>query len=321
MKALLVCALTVSALAGSVRSGRHLATAAGEPAPQLLRHSYKGTTGEDRDAYVYLPVGYSSDSDRRWPLLLVLHGNGERGDGREDLDWVTVHGPLYEAWVQKRELGFVIVAPQLPLFGLDETVDYIRDRDPALIPRRLERGVPPRPAEFATREPMAPAAAGMELPHGPEGPPRGWPQVEDELLGLLGEVLAGYRVDRARVYLTGLSYGGFGAWHLASTHPERFAAIAPVVGWGHPDLMGPLVEHQVPVWVFAGGRDTTVPEEHFYAGLQELERLGHRRVRFTVHADAGHDAWKRVYAGEDLYRWLLAHRRESSAAGGREVEP
>ena len=321
MKALLVSAILLSVFSADAGEKGGTPSKKGEPAQQLLRHSYRDTTGVERDCLVYLPGGYESDPGRRWPLLLFLHGNGERGDGREDLEWVSVHGPLYEAWVQKRDLPFVIVAPQLPLFGLDETVDYIRDRDPSTIPRRLETGVPSRPAEFPTPQPMAPAPAGAELRHGPEGPPFGWPLREQDLLTLLDQVVGGYRVDPDRVYLTGLSYGGFGTWHFASRHPERFAAIAPVVGWGHPDLMGPLAEHRVPVWVFAGGRDTAVRVEHFYPGLNELERLGHPEVLFTVHEDAGHDTWKRVYGGQDLYEWLLSHRRVRPGDGSGTGQP
>ena len=118
-----------------------------------------------------------------------------------------------------------------------------------------------------------------------------------------------FRIDPDRVYLTGLSYGGFGTWFLAARHPQRFAAIAPVVGWGHPEQMAPLAERRMPVWVFAGGRDPAVPVKYFYTGLNELERLGHDEVRFTIHEDGGHDVWKRVYAGRDLYDWLLSHRR------------
>lgn len=280
-----------------------------DPAPRLVRQPYASSAGEERQYLVYLPAGYATEPERRWPLLLFLHGNGERGDGREDLDWVLVHGPLYEAWVQKRDLPFVIVAPQLDLFGLDETVDYIRDRDPATIPRRLAEGVPPRPTEFPTPQPMTGSLAATELPFGPEGPPHGWPLREQDLLTILDQELELRRVDPDRVYLTGLSYGGFGTWALAARHPRRFAAIAPVVGWGHPAHMAALAEARLPVWAFAGGRDPAVPVAHFYAGLNELERLGHDGVRFTIHEDAGHDAWRRIYAGRDLYDWLLAHRR------------
>lgn len=280
-----------------------------EPAPRLVRQSYSAGEGE-REYYVYLPAGYKADKGRRWPLMMFLHGNGERGDAKADLDWVLVHGPLYEAWIQKRDLPFVIVAPQLPLYGFEKTVDYIRDRDPSTIPQRLDAGVPPRPDEFPTPEPMAGAPADPDLPLGPDGPPKGWPRLEADLLTILDQATRSLRIDPNRVYLTGVSYGGFGTWYLASRHPERFAAIAPVVGWGHPDLMPPLATRKMPIWVFAGGRDGVVRVRHFYPGLNQLEALGHDDVRFTVHEDRGHDVWRRIYAGQDLYDWLLSHRQE-----------
>ena len=289
-------------------------TAAAEPTPgkssaaRLVRQTYESTGGDERDAFVYVPAGYDSDPGRRWPVLLFLHGDGERGDGKADLDWVTVHGPLYEAWVQKRDLPFLIVAPQLPLFGRDKTVGYIRDRTRAAIPERLAAGVPPRPAEFPTPEPMTGATPDPALPFGPEGPPDGWFRREEDLLKILDRTLATYHADPERVYLSGLSYGGFGTWYLASRHPKRFAAIAPVVGWGHPDLMPALAARKMPLWVFAGGRDSSVAVKYFFAGLNKLEQLGHDDVRFTVHEDRGHDVWKRVYGGQDLYDWLLSHR-------------
>ncbi len=283
-------------------------------APWLVRRPYASTEGGERDVFVHFPAGYDSDRDRRWPVLLFLHGDGERGDGKADLDWVTVHGPLYEAWIQKRDLPFLLVVPQLPLFGRDRTVSYIRDRDPSEIPRRLATGVPPRPAEFPTPEPMTGATAEADLPFGTEGPPDGWPRREQELLTILDQTLEAHRADPRRVYLTGLSYGGYGTWYLASRHPRRFAAIAPVVGWGHPDLMPALAGRRMPVWVFAGGRDSAVPVKYFYAGLNRLEELGHDDVRFTVHEDRGHDVWRRIYAGRDLYDWLLSHRLPDASA-------
>jgi predicted peptidase len=267
--------------------------------------------GEPKEFFVYLPRGYDSESERRWPVMLFLHGDGERGNSREDLDWVLVHGPLYEAWVQKRDLPFLIVAPQLPLYGREKSIDYIRDRKPEDIPQRLEVGVPPRPEEFPTPWEMVAVPAPEELPIGPEGLPDGWPSVEQDLLSVLDQTLSVYRADPGRVYLTGISYGGFGSWYMASKHPDRFAAIAPVVGWGHPDLMPPLAERRMPVWAFAGGRDPSVWPQFFYPGLNALEKLGNEEVRFTIHVDTGHDTWRRVYEGQDLYEWMLLHHAPS----------
>ncbi|MEP6647166.1 MAG: prolyl oligopeptidase family serine peptidase [Saprospiraceae bacterium] len=261
---------------------------------------------EKKEYFMYLPYGYRSSPDRKWPVLMFLHGNGERGNGREDLDWVIKEGPLYEAWIQKRDLPFIIIAPQLPMYGMD-SISYIRDRNPSQIPKRLEAGVPQRPAEFETTQKMSPQAAAAWFPD--PLPPAGWEREEDDLMDMVENVIKEYRGDEDRIYLTGLSYGGFGTWYMASKHPKTWAAICPVVGWGHPDLMKPIAEHQIPLWVFAGGRDRSVDLTYFYAGLNKLEELGHKDVRFTIEEDMGHDVWRRVYGGEDVYAWLLSKKK------------
>ena len=76
----------------------------------------------------------------------------------------------------------------------------------------------------------------------------------------------------------------------------------------------------MPIWAFAGGRDSAVRTKHFFAGLNELERLGHPDVRFTIHEDMGHDVWKRVYGGRDIYDWLLRHRRDDRVAAATAPE-
>ncbi|HTV17226.1 MAG TPA: prolyl oligopeptidase family serine peptidase [Polyangiaceae bacterium] len=276
--------------------------------PSLSRVSYASrATGAERDYFVYLPRGYAERREP-WPLLLFLHGNGERGDAKADLDFLLVNGPLYEAWVQKRDLPFIIVAPQLPMYGQDELADYLRDRPRERIPQRLAAGTPERPPNHATRGPMRGVASNAALPDGIEGPPMGWNKLEHDLLGIVEQVAASHRVDRRRLYLTGLSYGAFGSWYLASQHPGRFAAMVAVVGYPHPDHAPAIAKAGTPVWCFAGGRDEAVPLEYFYPGLNRLEQLGHRRLRFSIEADMGHDVWARVYAGRDIYDWLLEHQ-------------
>ena len=274
---------------------------------QLLRLPYTSQAdNKAREYFVYLPRGYENQPTKQWPVLLFLHGNGERGNGLDELDYVLIHGPLYEAWVQKKDLPFIIIAPQLHMFGMGE-VDYIAKRTRAQIPVRLPDGVPPRGNFIPVTGVMT---AGNEITDMSDTPallPDGWDRVEQDLLGMLDRVHADYRTDQQRVYLSGLSYGGFGTWYMASKHPEKFAAIAPVVGWGHPDLMPPIAAAKLPVWLFAGGRDTAVRKPFFYAGINKLEQLSDAEVRFTVHEDMPHDAWRRIYAGDDLYSWLLSH--------------
>ena len=330
----------VDASAPEASSGaRQTASSAGSPAPlaaktvdetaqasaalapaQLLRiRRVSQATRAERETYLYLPKGYDAASNQRWPVLLFLHGNGERGDAKADLDYLLKNGPLYEAWIQKRDLPFIIVAPQLPMYGMDEKAEYLKKRTRAEIPKRLENGVPERPPEHSTHDPMTGALA-EPLPTGATayGPPKGWPELETDLIALLDEVLANYHGDPSRQYLSGVSYGGFGTWYLAGRHAQRFAAIVPVVGYGHPDSMPAIAEAKLPVWCFAGGRDAAVRAKYFYAGLNRLEQLGHE-FRFTIEADMGHDVWTRVYAGNDVYDWMLAHRKVAGSA--RAVTP
>lgn len=259
----------------------------------------------ERDYFVYLPVNYDTYPGKEWPVILFLHGNGERGNGKDELDFVLKHGPLFEAWTQRKELPFIMIVPQLQMFGLDTVgIDYLTDRDISKVPTRLETGTPPREPEYPG-PPMRGEVSVTEFSGNLPLSKYGWDRVQHDLIGMLDHVNEHYQTD-GRVFLTGLSYGGFGTWYMASHYPERFTAISPVVGWGHPSLMGPIAKHHIPVWAFAGGKDTSVDKKYFFHGLNLLESMGHRQVRFTIHEDMAHDTWKRVYAGDDLYNWFLS---------------
>lgn len=277
--------------------------------PALRRVSYRSArTGQDRDYFVYLPPGHAARHD--WPVMLFLHGDGERGDARGELDYVLAHGPLYEAWCLKRNLPFVIISPQLPKFGLAE-VDYIKNRTPAQIPRRRADGVDPREDERNVRseEPMRGTVRDDNLPDGPEGPADGWNLIAEELMAMVDHTVRDFRGDPRHVYLTGLSSGGHGSWYLAAQYPEKFAAVAPVVGYGHPAHAEPIARAKLPVWCFSGGRDPAVEPKYFYAVFERLEALGHSDARLTCHEDLGHFTWVRVYGGNDVYDWMLSHSR------------
>ncbi len=275
--------------------------------PQLLRESYfSDRTRLERDYFVYLPGGFPKQD--KWPVILFLHGNGERGDGKRELDFVLKHGPLYEAWIQKRDLPFVIVSPQLPMYEMGD-VPYIANRKFEDIPRRLAVGTPARDGKFPSADPMNGSQRRAPDEFGIEGPPSGWPLHDEELLGMIDNVIGNFRGDPQRIYLAGISYGGFGVWYMAARYPERFAAANPVVAYPDPDLVDSIAEAQIPVWCFAGGRDQAVPVEYFYDGMNKLERIGRHDVRFTVEEDMGHDVWTRVYAGEDIYDWMLSYSK------------
>jgi predicted peptidase len=273
--------------------------------PRLERESYMSdATGQERDYYVYLPEGF--DQQDEWPLILFLHGNGERGDGKEELDYTFIHGPIFEAWPNKRKLPFVILVPQLPIFTMDR-YDWISGRTLDIVPYPMENELNSYRPNYTGDELMGGVAADSLMPYPKVGQAEGWPVIEKELLSMLDHVLKTYKGDEKRVYLTGLSTGGFGVWYMGSTYPERFAAMAPITAFGHPDLAGTLAKSRMPIWVITGGRDPYVDMKYFYPALNKLEALGHPEVRFTVHEDMGHIAWQRAYAGEDLYNWFLQY--------------
>jgi predicted peptidase len=300
----------IAGAAGISAAPTSSAAAASLSEPELRRVSYQSArTGKQRDYFVYLPRGFAQQ--KLWPVMLFLHGDGERGDARGELDFVLIHGPLFEAWCQRRDLPFVIISPQLDKFSRAE-IPYIKNRDAAKIPRRLATGVNARPNAGDVRlpGPMQGAMSDDKLPDGPAGPPDGWSEMESELLAMVDRTIENFKGDARRISVTGLSYGGFGVWHLAARHPQKFAAIAPIVGYGHPEHAEPIAKAKLPLWVFAGGRDPVVPLRYFYPVLNKLESLGHPEVRFTVDEDLGHLTWVRVYQGQDLYSWLLAQGRK-----------
>ncbi|MCC5655903.1 prolyl oligopeptidase family serine peptidase [Nostoc sp. XA010] len=131
-----------------------------------------------------------------------------------------------------------------------------------------------------------------------------------ERLGiLLDQVIASYPVDPDRVYLTGLSMGGYGTWHLAAAQPERFAAIAPICGGGNPQAARNL--KNLPVWAFHGAKDNVVPLSESEIMVSALKaRDGN--VKFTVYPEAKHDSWTQTYNNPELYNWFLQHQRHKA---------
>lgn len=192
---------------------------------------------------LYLPEGYE-EGDADWPLLLFLHGAGERGD---DLEMVKRHGPPKRI-EEGDDFPFIVVSPQCP-------------------------------------------------------PNQGWDT--GFLSALLDEVIAEHRVDESRVYLSGLSMGGYGTWSLAIEQPDRFAAIAPICGGGAAYNACALKD--TPVWVFHGALDNVVPIDESVQMVRALRQCD-ADVRFTVYPMAGHDSWTETYDNPELYEWLLNHK-------------
>lgn len=233
------------------------AARAAEDAPKTGQHARTfDKEGAKFDYLLYLPPDYNKDESKKWPLILFLHGSGERGT---DVNQVKRHGPPRIVEDKDSPLGerFVVVSPQCP-------------------------------------------------------PKNRW-RAED-LNKLLADILDQYRIDNDRIYLTGLSMGGFGTWSWAEANPNRFAAIAPMCGGGDPTQAEHL--RDLPIWVFHGELDNTVPIQRDQEMVDAVKTAGDKDVKFTKYPDAGHDCWTRSYANPELYEWFLKHKRgEASSAG------
>lgn len=216
-------------------------------APEAQKACQLNRTAKVTLSYLlYLPKEY--EQKNQWPLLMFLHGAGERG---EDLSLVKKHGPpkLIESG---KQFPFIVVSPQCP------------------------KG-------------------------------RWWELFE--LATLLDEIVEKQKVDQDRIYVTGLSMGGFGTWSLAAYQPKRLAAIAPICGGGEPFTVK-LFAH-LPAWVFHGAKDPVVPLARSEKMVEALKKLG-GDVKFTVYPEAGHDAWTETYNNPELYQWLLEHKRSAN---------
>ncbi len=196
---------------------------------------------------LFLPEGYGKEQ-KSWPLMLFLHGAGERGD---DLNKVKVHGP--PKIVQKRkDFPFIVVSPQCP------KDDW-------------------------------------------------WTKKTEVLINLLDDIVAQYDVDPERVYLTGLSMGGYGSWALASEYPDRFAAVVPICGGGNRIMSITLKD--MPIWAFHGAKDSVVPVEESKDVVEAINARG-GNAKLTIYPDANHDSWTETYNNQEVYDWLLEHRRQ-----------
>ncbi|MFO7323296.1 MAG: prolyl oligopeptidase family serine peptidase [Chloroflexota bacterium] len=141
-------------------------------------------------------------------------------------------------------------------------------------------------------------------PQCPEG--SWWPLHLDAIDALMKEVRNLYQIDERRIYLTGYGMGGYGVWNMATTFPDRFAAIAPVSGGGDPEAVCALTD--VPVWVFHGERDNVVLIREARKMVDALRMCG-GKVRFTIYPNGGHDVWIRAYNNPRLYEWFLSHKK------------
>lgn len=232
--------------------------------PQFLERSIN--VGDVTYKYrIYVPAG---TKDKAPPVLLFLHGAGERGSDNE----LQTKVGLAPAIAQQKDFPFIVVLPQCP------------------------RG-------------------------------RWWsePDMQTHALGALDQTIEEFKCDQSRVYLTGLSMGGYGLWAIAAANPGRFAALAPVCGGVRPPRRVPVQPGTVdmssmenpyafvaekvgktPVWVFHGAADPVVPVTESQKMVEALKSTG-GQVKYTEYEGVGHNSWDKAYSESELYKWMLGH--------------
>jgi predicted peptidase len=221
--------------------------------------------GAEQRYVVYVPEGYTAET--AWPLIVFLHGAGERGD---------------DGLAQTKA-------------GLGPAIKKMPSRFPAIV--------------------LMPQCPREQV----------WNTRHDGLDAQLAKTLADYNIDESRIYLTGLSMGGYGAWLWGAIHTDSVAAIMPICGGGAPtaiqNLLGvgggnPYGSHAsrlralatVPIWAFHGGADGVVPPEESRNMVKEIKARG-GNIRYTEYEGVGHNSWDRAYQESEGIEWLLKQKK------------
>ncbi len=226
------------------------------------------TEGDAKLPYRLLkPLNF--DAAKKYPLVILLHGAGERGDDNKlQLKWGAPD--FAKADVREKYPAFVLV-PQCPKEKKWVEMDWGGDTG------------------------TAPADAGP---------------TQKLLLGTIDTVQKEFPIDPDRLYVTGLSMGGYGTWDLITRYPDRFAAAAPICGGGDKTKAG--AAKPVPVWAFHGDADTAVKPIRTIDMVEGLKAAG-GSVSMTMYAGVGHNSWSAAYAEPNFFPWLFAQKRGQPA--------
>lgn len=203
---------------------------------------------EEKWAFPFVEYSPAEKTDGM-PLVIQLHGAGERGMGKEDLSLVDVHG--FSKYFADYDADCICVMPQCPTGSF-------------------------------------------------------WAARVESIVKFVCQLIEEYNADPDRVYLTGLSMGGFGTWYTAMARPDLFAAIAPCCGGGMAWNASVLT---MPVWAFHGAEDTTVTPVQSDEMIAQLTKFN-EDVTYTRMDGVGHDVWKHAY-NKDLLDWLLSKKRKA----------
>ena len=250
-------------IASILCTGALSATLCAETAEEVTTPAvFKTADGETLNYRIYLPKPLPAG--RKLPLVLFLHGAGERGSNNVSQ---LKHGvlPLIRYGTATNDPAILLV-PQCP--ANRQWVDV-----PWNTPSHTMPAQPSLPMKLA--------------------------------LALVREKMATLPVDPARVYVTGISMGGYGTWDAVQREPRLFAAALPICGGGDT-AQAPAIK-RVPIWTFHGDKDGAVPVRRSRDMVSALRACG-GNVQYREYPGAGHDVWTRTYSDNEVLTWFFAQR-------------
>lgn len=222
-------------------------------------------TGADGKVFRYRWAEKAAPAGEKVPLVLFLHGAGERGsDNAAQLKHGV--GDLVK-WLDRHEKGFRLIAGQVPVNQRWVEVDWNAPR----------HATPAEPSE----------TMGLAFQ-------------------LLDQQLADTAVDASRVYVTGISMGGYGTWDAIIRRPDTFAAAMPICGGGD-ETQAPKIA-KLPIWTFHGSKDGAVPVARTRNMLRALWAAG-SDAHYREYPDMNHDVWTRTYRDPEVLGWFFSQRR------------
>jgi predicted peptidase len=237
------------------------------PAPaaayQVRNYSYASADGKTQTVPYRLLTPARIEPNKRYPLVIFLHGAGERGS--DNLAQLKYFPQWMAAAEMRTKYPCFLLAPQCP--ANEKWVDSPWDK-------KHSQPLPKEPSESMK-----------------------------QVIGMMDELLKSEPIDTHRVYLTGLSMGGYGSWDLAERMPERFAAVAPLCGGGDDTKVDRLVG--IPIWAFHGDADPAVPVERSREMIAALKKAG-GQPKYTELPGVGHDCWTTAYKDSTgLIAWMF----------------
>ena len=241
-----------------------------ESKPDMDKLLDKLTFTKDKASLPYRllkPDGYDKNGKDRYPLVVFLHGAFGRGSRQPDATQER-HRGVREGPTREKHPCFLAV-PQCPPDKQWTNVGWFDGK----------RNVP------LAKSPTEPSAL---------------------VLDLIDTVASEHRIDKDRIYLTGVSMGGYGTWDLVSRRPELFAAAIPVSGGGDPAQAEKLAK--LPIWAFHGDADPLVPVERPRDMIAAIKKAG-GEPKYTEYKGVGHDAWTPTYRDSRVLDWLFEQKK------------